>query len=354
MIVGTSGFSWSGSTAVTELLMEFEETQVLNNFEFILAYFPDGLEDLDFHLNTNCSKFLSSTVAIPRFRWVANHLLYEITRGEIKQLTEQYLSALTQVKWKGLGQGQILIHNKWLFKNFGQNFTYKLLRRFSPRLSKKINLYPLNDMEFSIKPENFLEETLKYTDSILKSIGLDLNRMIVLDQPFAGNDPAKSLKYYRDSRAIIVDRDPRELYLLAKEFFPKRSYQVPHENVDDFILYYMNMHKTLKDTLSNEHVLYVKFEDLVYDYEYTVNRIKNFLGIVKHTRPRAFFVPEKSMVNTRLFEKCTKFDSDIKEIENKLPMYIYNFDKHKDKFTTEESNQNIFDYNEMTKNYSRN
>ena len=60
MIIGCTGFSWSGSSAVTDLLMEYSENQVYRK-EFIFAYHPDSLSDLDFHLNDECSKFLSTS-----------------------------------------------------------------------------------------------------------------------------------------------------------------------------------------------------------------------------------------------------------------------------------------------------
>jgi hypothetical protein len=352
MIIGTCGFSWSGSSAVADLLMEFSDIQVYDKIEFLLAYFPDGLEDLDFHLNKNCSKFLSSTVAIPRFRKVANYLLNKPTKGQIKELTEKYLDSITQVTWKGLGQGQILVHNYWMFDHVGKKFTYKFLRRLPVKLCKKINLYPLSNMEFSVCPDNFNEVTLEYTDAILRAIGLDLSRPIVLDQPFAGNDPVKSLKYYRDAKAIIVDRDPRDLYLLAKEYFPKTSYQVPYENVKDFIAYYSNMHKTINNSIENSNILYIRFEELVYEYEATVNRIMEFLKIYNHDLPRKYFVPEQSMVNTRLYIKTNKYSNDIMEIEKTLSQYLYDFDNHSDIFKNEDNDKKIFDKCILSDKYS--
>ncbi len=87
MIIGTCGFSWSGSSAVADYLAEFEENQVYNEDEFVLAFHPDGLRDLDFQLNCHCSKFLSSTVAIPRFRRVAHYLLEDATHRQIDKIT---------------------------------------------------------------------------------------------------------------------------------------------------------------------------------------------------------------------------------------------------------------------------
>lgn len=348
MIVGACGFSWSGSSAVTDLLKEFPDFQVYDRIEFLLAYHPDGLADLDHHLNYSCAKFLSSNVAIPRFRWLANYLLDRPTKGKIKDLTDCYINELVQTEWKGLAQGQILVHNKFLFSRIGKGIMYKLFRRLPPNLCKSLNLYPISQIEFSICPESFQEKTQYYTDQIFEAIGLDSNKNIVLDQPFPGNNPYPFLKYYRNSRAIIVDRDPRELYLLAKHFYPKTSYQVPHDNVDDFISYYKHMHKTiLGDKLNN--VLYIRFENLVYEYDRTVSEIMKFLDLKVHKSPRSCFVPEKSMVNTRLYQKCHLYDDDIKKIETELQEYIYPFEQYMHLYSKQDKSIQMFDDNPLSR-----
>jgi hypothetical protein len=274
------------------------------------------------------------------------------TNGKIKEITEEYLTEITQVKWQGLAQGQVLLHNRWFFEHVGKGFTYKFLRRLPVNFCKKISLYPLNTIEFSVQPDNFDEATHRYTDRIFEAIGLDPSRNIVLDQPFAGNDPAKSLKYYRNAKAIIVDRDPRELYLLAKVFYPKTSYQVPHDTVEEFIAYYGNMHKTLNKSIGNPNVLYIHFEELVYDYDETVKKIMDFLSMKKHDHPRKYFIPEKSMVNTRLFEKCKEYAKDIEEIESSLGEYIFNFERYREKFDAQDKTQQMFEDNNLQKDYT--
>ena len=200
-------------------------------------------------------------------------------------------------------------------------------------------------------PNDFNEITMEYTDSILKSIGLDLTKPIVLDQPFAGNNPQKSLKYYRDSKAIIVDRDPRDLYLLAKVYFPKTSYQVPYENVNDFIEYYRSMHNNMKSSLDNPNVLYIKFEELVYQYENAVEKIISFTGLSNHSCPKSYFVPEQSMVNTRLFSKNNSYSEDIMLIEKELNDYLFDFDSYKDKFSHQDDSIGMFDESPQGKKY---
>ena len=154
----------------------------------------------------------------------------------------------------------------------------------------------------------------------------------MLDQPFAGNDPGKSLVYFRDARAIIVDRDPRDIYILAKKIYRRQAWQIPTENVDDYIRYYANMHKQLVQNQicqnNDPNILYVRFEDLVYNYEAASGKIMQFLGLKEHTHPGKCFDPGMSMINTQLYRKYPEFQKEIEQIERSLPEWIFHFEDY--------------------------
>ena len=65
--IGVCGNYAAGSGAFLDLLYEFDDTQLLIKKEFMFTYLPDGIEDLDYHIN-NYHKYFSSVVAINRFR----------------------------------------------------------------------------------------------------------------------------------------------------------------------------------------------------------------------------------------------------------------------------------------------
>lgn len=336
MVIGTCGYSWSGSSAISDFLMEFDENQIYNEIEFILAFCPDGLDDLDYQLNSHCAKFLSSIAAIPRFRKTAHRILNKATHGQIDMITDKYIDKLVNVKWRGRAQGQEVLHGK-LYNELNE-FATKIIRRlpYGFEFYEK-NSFPFLSLELSIAPENFIEITQAYTDKILESIGLDLSRNIVLDQPFPGNNPAISMKHYRNAKAIVVDRDPRDLYLITNKYYRKRTNSLPHESVDAFIEYYKQLHKIQFE--NSDDIIKIRFEDMIYEYEKTISNIKCFLKLENHSRPRSRFVPEESRVNTQLFKKCNDFEEDIKIIENLLEDYIYPFEN----YPYTEDNREVFD-----------
>ena len=324
MIVGVCGFSWSGSGAVLDYLMEFRENQVYTP-EFIIAYHPDGLHDLDIDLNQSCAKFLSSGVAIPRYRYIAKSLLSGLTHGASGALTEKYLNELTQAKWIGLEQGQELLRNRWLYRKFGRRIRNHIIAKLPVEFCWKYKPYPLNQMEFSICPDDFDNKTRSYMGEILKAIGLDLKRNIVLNQPFPGNNPVPYMKYFSNAKAIVVDRDPRDVFISLKYIFPGNSYSIPLHDVHEFCSYFLNMHKDLLLTLNDPNVLFVRFEDLIYQYEKTTNQIRDFLGLEKRdSGMKTYFVPEESIGNTQVFRRFGKKE-EISVIEDKLCAYLYPF-----------------------------
>lgn len=65
MLVSVSGYNYSGSSAVIDLLAEYSETNCVKQ-EIAFAYMPDGLLDLEYNMNHTATYF-NGDVAIQRF-----------------------------------------------------------------------------------------------------------------------------------------------------------------------------------------------------------------------------------------------------------------------------------------------
>ena len=74
-------------------------------------------------------------------------------------------------------------------------------------------------------------------------------------------------------------------------------------------------------------VLKLQFEDLVYDYDASMEQIYAFLGVTKaqHSAPRTHFDPAKSIQNTQLFRANEQYAREAEIIAELLPEYIYDF-----------------------------
>lgn len=333
MMIGTCGFISTGSSAVSDLLKEFDENQVMDGFEFALVHAMDSIEDLTYHVMQNGSRCMSGGVAIERFRRYikTSGALRRATQGRLDALTDEYLDQIIQARWRGYGSAKM---DMMLFPGFKYKYIgVRLMRdKVHPRLSKKFgrtfDFYPVRGMELCVRPDRYYEHTRRYVSKILDAMGWDRARNLVLDQPFAASNPQKSFEYFDDPRAIVVDRDPRDVYLFAKKVLLHKVRAIPTERVEDFVAFYRALRKDMPYLQERGDILRIRFEDMVYEYDESVRRIMDFCGLREHSRPRSIFEPNLSINNTQLFRRYPQYAQDIAYIERELPEYLVPFERY--------------------------
>ena len=335
MIISTCGFGQTGSSAVTDYLKECSGIVVNDNFEFTLCTAVDGLEDLAHFLMEKCSRQSSSIYAIQRFeRFIQKkRKLWNKQTGisfqVIDDATFDFLDAITQVQYIGFSPRINRKDGEWM-KHIGDSLIRKrIIRGLEKRgiIKKNIDFYPLDTVRMAIRPENFYDEARNYMNRILIGMGLDPRGTIALDQAFSGPNPEKSFPFFTDPYAIVVDRDPRDVYIFAKVKSLSIDRFMPTDTVEKFIKYYRLLREDQPYKEANDRVLSIRFEDMVYEYEKTSKRIETFLGI-KNDHPRTIFLPEMSVKNTNLITKYPELKEDVKKIEDELPEYIFPFDNY--------------------------
>ena len=337
MIISTCGFGSTGSSAVSDYLSEFDNIQICDSFEFNLPYLPDGLADLEYHIIHSPSRTLSSSYAISRFKlMVKNEILdyystsASIDKDQLKKIFNDYIYKITEVSWKGYEN----VNYNWM-KSIGQSI---VLARINPFLRKKgtsFSGFPLSDICLAHDNKLFYTETKKLINSLLELVGMEEGKSIVLDQAFSGNNPQASFSFFDNPMAIIVDRDPRDLFVFANEVLIKkpvlfRTIFMPFEDVDDFIKYYRLIRQNQPYTKEDKRILSICFEDLIYNYETTTKEIRDFCKLSDNQNKYKYFNPKVSRVNTQLFRRFPKYENEIKKIEEELSKYCYDFSKYPD------------------------
>ena len=333
--VGVCGYSSSGSSAFIDFLREFDETQILDNFEFQLVHLPDGLEDLEFHVR-NYHHYKSSIIAINRFRKFIKTINFMPASGEeIDKITDVFLKKIIQYSCNSSGfYTDRYIHSKLeklalklIKKIFRKKKTNKIYYTFKKQFSYK--------MELSIMSKDFDEASKRFVSDILDAMGRKYQSpggVIVLDQAFETCNPVKSFKFFENPIALIIDRDPRDNYLFTKNFLQPRGVGniIPCDNVDDYIKYFRLVRQCPPDLRERGDIIFLNFEELVYDYENTTKKVADFVGVTKHAHKGEFFKPTHSRNNSQLFRKYNGFESDIKKIEKELSEYIFPFENYPD------------------------
>lgn len=332
MLIGVSGLGYTGSGAVVDLLKEYKDTNVYDENEFWLAFANDGLEDLAYHLFHPC-RFMNSDIAVLRFK---KYITYTFRRRggwgrnvskEVESATDDFLSNVIQLKWKGTW-GRDLDFASPIKSILKWHFCQSISRWIREKTHGNKMPFPYRDMYLSVCPTDFYEFARRYVDELFEILGYKGNR-IVLNQPFCGDHPERSFPFFRDPKAIVVDKDPRDLYFLCKREIKANTTWMPTDNVEQFVEYYRAIRSTI-DYTDSDDVLHLCFEDLIYEYDNTVQVIERFLNISpeSHTLKKTFMIPEKSINNTQLFRKHSDCLDDTKYIEEHLTDYLYPFDRY--------------------------
>jgi hypothetical protein len=330
MIIGVCGLGYTGSAAVLDLLSEYDNIQIQKGTELSISYRPDGLEDLAYNL-TNPRRFTSSDIAIYRFR----ERIHNFFRGNPKwwgiqsfkpiyERTDLLINALSQIIWDGYWTFDLqhLSYTKSLMFRIN-NKLYRYLPNLASSIERKL-FY--RQMYLSINPINLYNICQEYTSDLFSLLGFDPNNMIVSDQLFSGDNPLSSFPFYKNPKAIVVDKDPRDLYVLCKFVVKHDCAWTPTDNVETFIEYYRLIREKLY-SINDKNVLLLKFEDLIYNYDSTKKTIEDFLCLSEsdHVRVKSHFNPNKSIVNTQLYKRYPVSDSEIKKIEMQLSEYIFDY-----------------------------
>lgn len=334
MIISTCGFGSTGSSAVADYLLECQNVQAFDAIEFTLTTMVDGLEDLEYHVMQRNTRCFSSVYAIKRFRLAILNCCREwkkctgVKKKDIMKMTDAFINEIVQVSF--IGDSPLIGKNSFWKHYLGYSlFIHRFIFPLEKKgiLKKNHNYYPFEKIEVSIKPSNFYEASKKYVEGILKLMGCSFDKILVLDQAFSGNDPAKSFPFFNDPYAIVVDRDPRDLFIFAKEKLLSRGRFMPTDDVNKFITYYKIMRQSQPYKNGSARIMSIHFEDLVYNYEETTEKIDSFLG-VKNIKPKSIFNPELSVANTNLKNRFPQYEKEISIIESELSDYLFDFSKY--------------------------
>jgi hypothetical protein len=323
-----SGYSFTGKSAFNDLFCEFKSfhTQAYN-FEFDLLRTKDGILDLYFSLIEHWSP-VRSAESIRQFQNVINaykgnytfldRLLttgrhYDYKFPGFTEESEAYLKDLVDSLW----------HGQWPYA-FEKKNKFDILR-----LKILYNLGFKNIFESEVylsapSKEFFIQRTNQYLYNVLTSnIEVDTS-VVVMNNVFEPFNPLLSMQFFDNAKSIIIDRDPRDIYLAAWEYVnsdgSKGWRATLGKNVEDFVIRFKKYrNKTSKE---DKNVLKVNFEDLVLDYDKTLKKLYDFLQINDslHIHKQKYFKPSSSSKGIQMW-KNTHRKKEIEYISKNLSEY---------------------------------
>lgn len=335
-IITCASYHGTGSSAITDFFSEFSNCMTIGEFEVRFIHDPDGVRDLEYNvvennnrLNTGYAikryirnvKYLNGNIIRRRYRkyWGKNFL--KLSNDYINEITE----LISQSSWayderdKGKVFGLFLSLYRKFFFIFNHEYERSMLDFFHEK-----GYYS------AIDRDEFYYYTKKYVNKILSCLNTNNSEYLMIDQLVPPSNIEQYLNYFDSIKVIVVDRDPRDLFILASRYW--KSSVIPHKKVEEFCKWYEITRRHRKRVnLNPNNVFFLQFEDFVYDYETVKKRLIRFVGIKEecHIKKYQFFDPMKSINNTNLAEKHKEFECQIKYIEQNLPEYLYDFSKNK-------------------------
>ena len=327
MIIGVTGYGATGASAYIDLIKEFEEIQSFGAaVEFQVIQETDGISDLKYHLVTNGHR-LRTNAAITRYiRNLDNPRVSNIVKysnKKYKKLALEYINELIQLSWVGRSSFDPIDFRPRIDR-LATRKIIRLVNGVLNRINGKWGIPPFKRRYLAFLTEEEFEEcTKRFLNRLFESCGFDLCKPILVEQIFNTKNPLEGTEYFGDFRSIVVERDPRDVFVLSNYILRRHCRFMPHDgNVENFVQYYKLSHA---GRVENPYVKYFQYEDLIFNYNEVCDQMEKWLGI-RH---------EHSFSNTQVYLSYPELSDKIKYIEENLSEYLYPFDSMKSNLTFE-------------------
>lgn len=305
--LSVGGYGYSGGTALLDLVREMDNYCEIGT-EFRLLKDPYGIMDLEKQLTANWRDQLNADVAIKDFIWLAENLYRKPKKySKIgKNYQDQISLNFLEYSYEYVGNlSEYSYQGNWHLLRYKESLLLQLFNK----VRRKINSEKLKTIYYA-KPseEKFLHETKFYIEKMFLELCKNKEKAnVLLHNAIPTYNPQKTLKYFEAIKMIVVDRDPRDIYVdvinkKATAFLGDKL--INDRDVDKFVENYKSRRENQKEFLQDDRILHLRFEKLVLDYENTINEITGFLGLDEsnHVQKGIRFAPEKSKNNIGLWK----------------------------------------------------
>lgn len=333
-----SGFYSSGSSAAVDLLKEFRGTHECKA-EIRTIKDPYGICQMEDAL-VNHWELINSSAAINDFLRLSRicsrsgggrnpfaraGLNYEKTiRPDFMKITHEYIGKLTKFEYR----------SDFYYSKFKKSYPRYVIDRCRMgleqatkgklRVANRKNLLP----SYFAKPtqEEFNVATQEYFEKLYEDKVAGIDRpFVVMDQAVSPNNTQVIHRYFKKAKMIIVDRDPRDMYVDDMVNWG--------ENLDDDCnsaeagMRFAMRQRALRDNIKPDpDILYIRFEDLILNYEEMTDRLLAFLNLTgdDHLEKFRYLKPERSAKNIGIWKKYyTEYKDALDVITRELPDLCY-------------------------------
>jgi hypothetical protein len=345
MILSITGFGHTGHSALIDLFKEVNEIFIIKE-EITIINCLHGLLDLDYSIaqypNRSQYYFINNFKKLHKSNSSIHSVMFKAYGENYLSITNQFIENLVYMSKKefieeisSFNRFKTMIYNG--IKNsikvlFGKKLYKKVSKIYRAYDNQNLNLtrwflQVKKEVPHTKNPELFVSNVRKYLYD-LHSPFINDDRLTIVNHLIS---PFNTIRQQQliDAKVIILDRDPRDVYLeqyaIEKN---KKDMNGRSSNLDYFIEMYMYERRiSYKLNMTNQNALFIRFEDLVLNTSDVINDINSFLG-TSYKFQFKHFNPSISIQNTKLFSKpeYSTFSEDIYKIKVALSEFLYPFD----------------------------
>lgn len=330
--ISCASYYGSGSSAITDFVSEFEGVCSFTNEEFRFIQDPDGISDLEFSLVENFNRH-NSGHSLKRYKKLVDFNSGNIFGGKYekffhgkwKEISYEYINSLTDFSYNGSWQYDL--YDKGKFFYFRKRIPNKIMRLtvWRNKPERTLNMMK-NEITYCSHPseEKFLKETKKYIEKLFSS-ACGNKDVVMVDQIVPPTNLKRYLRYFNDIKVAVVDRDPRDIFVLEKYVWKDGVIPMDVKTYCKWFRYTREHRK--EDNLNTNNIQFIQFEDMIYKYEETSSKIMEWLELKPEDwkNKKTGFTPEKSINNTQTWRKIDCNLEEIAYIERELADFLYAF-----------------------------
>ena len=326
------GYGWSGSSAIVDLLREFKGYWAPEDAEFRILRDPYGVMNLEDKLIDHWDPLVYD-MAIRDFLWYAETLnrtpgkftkeggSYDTFFGKhFMKVTQEFVEKITDFRYDGF----------WFYFDFRLNALQNTIRKIKRKINKQKFEAGLNkNLYFStVTREQFHQYVKEYVNAIFEPVAerehadhMIMDQAIPVQLPFKGND------YFENAKTIIVDRDPRDIYVELIKLGKLIGKELKHtKDPMKYVEWHKAYRRNVEEYKKNENILFLQFEDIVQNYDENVKKIMEFLGedesIHVPELKKTLFDPGRSIKNIGIWRNYEHQD-EMQVLYDNLTEYCY-------------------------------
>lgn len=335
--ISCASYYGTGSSAVTDYVSEFDSVFSFTDEEFRFIQDPDGISDLEFNL-VECFNRHNSGHALKRYKRLVDFYNGNIFGKKYRayfgdqweKLSYEYINSLTDFTFPGWWQYDLYDRGNWFY--FKKRILNKILHKTIWKNKPERTLNTMRkEITYASHPseEKFLTCTRKYIEKLFDSVTPSKYKVVMVDQLLPPMNLQRYLKYFKNNiKVVVVDRDPRDLFVLDKYVW--KDGIIPND-VETFCkwYHYTRDHRK-KESMNTDEVKLIHFEDLIYKYNSETASLREWLNLDEkdHKYQKEFFDPAKSINNTHVWNRYPQSRDEVKYISQRLPEYLYDFNNN--------------------------